>query len=192
MDVIRLGDYRRMRWRNGLGETAEIVVSPQYAALDHFDWRISMARVEAAGPFSSFPGIDRTLTVLDGEGFRLAIDEHPAIQLTPRSAPFAFRGDSAASTTLLGGAVTDLNVMTRRGNCWHRVRRFAAGEPLSLAATAVAAVVFCVAGTIRVTAAGTVVELGALDTLLIDEPCGALATAEGAPDHLLLVEIGRL
>ena len=50
-----------MPWKNGGGETAEIAVSPPGAALDDFDWRLSMARVETDGPFSAFPGIDRTL-----------------------------------------------------------------------------------------------------------------------------------
>ena len=47
----RSADYRRMRWKNGLGETAQIAISPDGAALDGFEWRISMAHVEADGPF---------------------------------------------------------------------------------------------------------------------------------------------
>lgn len=192
MGVIRVGEYRRMRWRNGGGETAEIAVSPAGAALDQFDWRISMARIEAPGPFSSFAGIDRTLTVLSGDGLRLAIGVQPAVELTPRSAPFPFRGESDASAALLGSVVTDLNVMTRRERCWHRVRRFAAGERLAADAAAATTAVFCVGGPIGVAAAGAALELGALDTLLIDGPRGALSTSGSATGSLLLVEIGRL
>lgn len=37
------------------------------AAHSEFDWRISMATVATDEPFSIFPGIDRTLSILDGE-----------------------------------------------------------------------------------------------------------------------------
>jgi uncharacterized protein len=68
MEVRRHQDYRRMPWKNGGGETAEIAVFPEGATLDDFDWRISMATVSADGPFSLFPGVDRTLSVLEGDG----------------------------------------------------------------------------------------------------------------------------
>ena len=71
MRILRAENYRRMRWKNGGGETAEIAVFPEGAGLDEFDWRISMARVEAGGPFSRFPGVDRTLSILEGEGMVL-------------------------------------------------------------------------------------------------------------------------
>ena len=68
MQVLRAENYRRMPWKNGGGETTEIAVFPAGAGLDDFDWRVSMARVESSGPFSVFPGIDRTLAILEGEG----------------------------------------------------------------------------------------------------------------------------
>ena len=69
-----------MRWKNGGGETAEIAVSPPGAALDAFDWRLSMAKVETDGPFSAFPGIDRTLAILEGEGIRLSVGGEPPLR----------------------------------------------------------------------------------------------------------------
>lgn len=191
MRVIRSAEYRRMPWRNGLGETAEIAISPAGAALDQFEWRISMATIAAPGPFSAFAGVDRTLTVLSGAGFRLVLDAQPAVELTPRSAPVSFRGESEASAQLIGGPVTDLNVMTRRDRCWHRVRRRAPGARLPFEAATAMAAVFCVTGPISVEAAGGGLELGALDTLLIDAPQGALSAGGGA-GSLLLIEIGRL
>ncbi|MBV9975040.1 MAG: HutD family protein, partial [Hyphomicrobiales bacterium] len=61
MRVLRAGQHRRMPWKNGGGETTEIIASPEGAGLDEFDWRISMARVATDGPFSRFAGVDRTL-----------------------------------------------------------------------------------------------------------------------------------
>ena len=62
--ILTASSYRRMPWKNGGGETVEIAVSPEGAALSEFDWRISMATVATDGPFSIFPGIDRTLSIL--------------------------------------------------------------------------------------------------------------------------------
>ena len=71
MRILRAENYRRMKWKNGGGETAEIALFPDGAGLGIFDWRISMARVESGGPFSTFPGVDRTLSILEGEGIVL-------------------------------------------------------------------------------------------------------------------------
>ena len=68
MLILRAAGYRVMPWKNGGGTTTEVAVSPDHAGLEDFDWRISMARVETSGPFSSFAGIDCTLSVLEGEG----------------------------------------------------------------------------------------------------------------------------
>ena len=189
MRVIRAGEYRRMRWKNGLGETAEIAVAPERAALDRFDWRVSMARVDEAGPFSAFPAVDRTLTVLEGAGMRLTVGGLAVAELTPRSAPFSFPGDRAAAATLLGGAVTDLNVMTRRDRFWHRVRRLESGARTPLVTCGTTALLVSTERAVRVVVAGEAAELGMLDTLLIDEPSAALECA-AAPGHLVLIEIG--
>jgi len=100
-------------WKNGGGETAEIVVSPPHAGFEDFDWRISTARVASDGPFSAFPGIDRVLTVIEGGPMRLSLAgvEH---EVDDQSPPLAFPGDLACSATLTGGPVLDFNVMVRR------------------------------------------------------------------------------
>jgi environmental stress-induced protein Ves len=58
------------RWRNGGGETREIISWPPGQA--DFDWRASIATVAQDGPFSAFPGIDRSITLLSGEGVQLS------------------------------------------------------------------------------------------------------------------------
>ena len=72
MQVVRAASYRRMPWKNGGGETIEMLASPAGVSLETFDWRISMASVVADGPFSSFAGIDRTLGIIDGAGLVLS------------------------------------------------------------------------------------------------------------------------
>src|SRR3954452_2619861 len=121
--IIRAADCRTTPWKNGGGSTTEIAIGPAGASLENFDWRISMARVAADGPFSDFPGIDRTLTVIEGGGMVLRVGDDAPLTLSRGSAPVSFAGDMPTSARLTAGAITDLNVMTRRGRFGHRVER---------------------------------------------------------------------
>ena len=167
--ILRSGDYRRMPWKNGGGETAEIAVSPQGAALDAFDWRLSMATVATDGPFSAFPGIDRTLAILDGEGIRLAIEGQAPVVLTRASKPHAFAADAPASADLVGGPVVDLNLMSRRGRVVHAMQRLALAAPAEIALSAAETLVFCAEGAGAVTAGGQTLQLARRDTLICSE-----------------------
>jgi hypothetical protein len=122
LKIIRAGSCRTTPWKNGGGSTTEIVAEPPGATLDDFDWRISMARVAADGPFSEFAGIDRTLAVIDGKGLMLTIGGNAPIRLERGSDPICFAGDIPTSARLTAGEITDLNVMTRRSRFSHRLR----------------------------------------------------------------------
>jgi environmental stress-induced protein Ves len=129
MRIIRAADCKTTPWKNGGGSTTEIAASPEGASLETFDWRISMARVASDGPFSDFPGIDRTLTVVAGGGMVLTIGDRPPVTLSRGSDPVSFPGDTPTSAKLTEGEITDLNVMTRRGRFGHRVQRIV--EPMA-------------------------------------------------------------
>jgi uncharacterized protein len=192
MRIIRSADCRRMTWKNGGGETSEIAVSPPGAALDGFDWRISMARVAADGPFSLFPGIDRTLAILDGRGISLAIAGCAPVDLAADSDPVSFPGDVAASSLLIGGPVGDLNVMTRRGVLTHEMTRHRLDAPLDLALDAQAALLLCHAGRVQVETPDGTVGLGALDSLLVEDyPRGSWRIAPEGPSLLVVIEIRK-
>ena len=120
--LLRADERVPVPWKNGSGVTREVAVRPPGSALDQFDWRLSIAEVRAGGPFSSFPGIERSLVVLQG-CLSLSIGDGPATRITAGSAPVRFAGDVPAFAEPLGGAVTDLNVMTRRGRFSARVTR---------------------------------------------------------------------
>lgn len=117
--ILRASERVAQPWKNGGGVTREVFVSPPGAS--GFDWRVSIAEVESAGPFSHFAGIDRVMAILRGR-LSLRFDDREVV-LDSASAPFAFPGDVACAGTPLGGPVTDLNVMTRRGRCSARVER---------------------------------------------------------------------
>jgi environmental stress-induced protein Ves len=155
MQHLRSRDYRRVPWRNGGGVTAEIAVAPDAGA---FDWRVSMAEVAADGPFSVFPGVDRVLTVIDGEGLTLEIEGRTA---APGQAPFAFPGDVPCFARLAAGPVTDLNVMTRRGRCRAVVGR----APAAALPGVIERLVFAADGPLAGRVGGAGFALAARDTL---------------------------
>jgi len=167
MRILRAAGYRVMPWKNGGGTTTEIAVSPEAAGLDDFDWRISMARVETSGPFSSFAGIDRTLSVLEGEGIVLDIAGQSPARLTSASAPLSFPGDVPTGATLIDGPITDLNVMTRRGRMSHTVERLPLIGEISIAPSAGTTLVLPVGAGVQLLADGES-SLGPLDTLIVD------------------------
>ena len=121
--MVRLltpSDYRSMPWKNGAGRTTEIAVHPAGAALDAFVWRVSIADVERDGPFSRFPGIDRTIVLLDGVRHALAGGARDT-ELTTRFVPHDFSGDDAIDCMLVAGPCRDFNAMFRRGRARGRV-----------------------------------------------------------------------
>lgn len=110
---LKRTDYVRMPWKNGLGVTEQIDVAFPPAAEapkpgHDYSWRLSSAMVEAANPFSLFPGYERILAVFDGDGLRLN-----ETALTPLK-PFAFSGDDTIACEPLGPPVKDLGLIYDR------------------------------------------------------------------------------
>ncbi|WP_280188751.1 HutD family protein [Delftia sp. PS-11] len=121
MHCFDLNRIAESPWKNGGGSTREIACWPPGAGMDAFDWRISVATIAQDGPFSAFPGVDRQIMLLCGDGVHLQ-GEGVDHRLEQRWQPFAFAGDVALNGLLLGGRSCDLNVMTRRGQCRAQVQ----------------------------------------------------------------------
>jgi len=171
--ILRAADQIATPWKNGGGVTVEIAAAPPGAGLDAFDWRISRATVAADGPFSAFPGIDRTLTVLDGDGLLLAVGEAQPVLLAADGDPFAFPGDVPAHGQLVGGAVVDLNVMTRRGRVTHALTRVAKGTLLPPLPAGGTIVLVCTGSALRLHGPDAPSALARHDALRIDGPIPA-------------------
>jgi len=107
-------DYKRMPWKNGLGETLEIYLSEDESGQRY---RISQAAVKDDGVFSNFEGLHRTLVLLSGQGMQLShtstkgnIAEH-CLKSPLDMARFA--GGDETFATLSNGNIEDLNIMVR-------------------------------------------------------------------------------
>ncbi len=109
--VIPAFEYRRERWRNGLGWTREILRVP-----DTDDWqvRLSIAEIEQDAAFSAFPGIERELVLLRGEGLRLRFDDGALHTLMPPHDRLRFAGEARVTGELVDGVTHDFNLMWRR------------------------------------------------------------------------------
>jgi environmental stress-induced protein Ves len=100
-----------MPWKNGRGVTAEIDMDPAGSDFKegNFNWRLSSARIEDENRFSEFPGYDRILTVLSGQGLMLN-----NLELGPFEV-FEFQGEDLIDCALIENAVEDLGVIFKRG-----------------------------------------------------------------------------
>lgn len=178
-----------MPWKNGGGETREILVSPPGAGLDALDWRISLATIASDGPFSAFQGIERTLCVIRGAGIRLQVANAAPELLLQSSPPYTFAGEAAASSTLVAGATVDLNVMSRRGRFRHEVTRLSVADPLQLRPSASMTLVFCQHGSLQCEADGTVVPLESEDCVVLDNEKSPVGLSAAGTAVLVLIEL---
>ena len=195
MEIVRAEECRVMPWKNGGGSTTEIAAGPPGASLDGFDWRISMARVASDGPFSHFAGIDRTLALVEGGGMELTIEGQGSVILSRGGDPLVFPGDVPVSARLLDGAITDLNVMTRRGRYTHQLLRLAPSKPYGIGSDIDIALVLILGGSAEVEAAGVCTRLGPGDSLILRAPAAGdirVMPAGAAEGYLVLLRKERL
>ncbi|MEV0225972.1 HutD family protein [Streptomyces sp. NPDC050704] len=174
-------------WKNGGGVTREIAAWPpgdgmgvgMGVGMDDFTWRVSLAEVAADGPFSAFPEVDRTLTLVEGAGMDLTVGGERRL-VDERFVPQDFRGDVPTDCRLLDGPVVNLNVMWRRGERTTPNVAVVRGRlPLAAPGTApeagpAALLVVALDGTAEVAGA----RLGPYDAVLLTGEWGAEGAAE--------------
>ncbi|WP_321813451.1 MULTISPECIES: HutD family protein [unclassified Paraburkholderia] len=166
LTLLRGADLVASPWKNGGGVTREIALSGSPEA---FAWRVSVADVAQAGPFSRFDGVARTLVLLEGAGMVLDETGEQARTHTLANAldVARFDGEAPISARLIDGPTRDLNLMVRREvaratfEIWRdSVTREVSGETVLL---------YCASGALNVRVSGAErVALGAGDTLRID------------------------
>ena len=168
-------------WKNGGGSTTEIAVYPPGAGFDDFDWRVSLATIAHSGDFSVFPGIDRSLCLVAGDGVTLTLDGERRIVLSAANPLLWFAGEAAVHADV-ASITTDFNVMTRRSRCRHQLERVSV--PAELARRSQATLLFVADGGAVVARSGQrQYTLDLFDALLLDADDGmhwSLDAAAGA------------
>ena len=197
--LIPANDYRRERWRNGLGWTREIVAQ---AALQEsadvsaqpWDWRLSIAEVDSDCAFSAFPGCDRVLMLLSGHGMELRFDDGEISVVAPPHGRIAFAGERSLQCRLLDGPTTDFNAMVRRDRCTMQVyHRPLVGSMVFFAETGVVWAIHLIAGRATVKSGDELESLNAGDTALLDagaNDAAARSILNGGGD-VVLVKVQR-
>ena len=185
--VIPANEYRRERWRNGLGWTREIHASMPVTG-GAWAWRLSIAEIEQDAPFSLFPGVDRELVLLSGNGLRLRFDDGDVNELHPPHDRMRFAGESAVTGELLDGPTQDFNLMWRRdaidAQLWHRPL---VGPMVIFADVGTTWVVHLIAGHARFADESGLPELAAGDTALLEAGHARLRNVlDGAGEALVI------
>jgi environmental stress-induced protein Ves len=107
-----VSDAPPLPWKNGGGVTRELLRLPADPGNDDWTLRISVADIDADGPFSAFDGVTRWFAVLCGNGVHLGFADHLR-DVRVGDPPLRFDGADAPRCTLIDGPTRDLNVMVR-------------------------------------------------------------------------------
>jgi hypothetical protein len=186
--VIPANEYRRERWRNQLGWTREIYRSP---AAGDWDWRLSIAEIERDSAFSSFPGIDRELVLLAGNGMRLRFEDGEIHELSPPHGKLRFAGERIVTGELVDGPTHDFNLMWRRdrvqADLWHRPL---VGPMVIFAEPHATWVVHLLGGRARFADDSGLPALEAGDTAILQAGAARLRHVVEGGGELLLIRVG--
>lgn len=156
-------DYRWVPWKNGGGMTQDLLKVP-CAADAEAHWRISIARIERSGPFSTYPGIERVFMPLDGDGVRLDYGgAAPARDVAPFEA-VRFDGSWQTHCTLLGGPCRAFNLMLAQEHAAGGLARRRLKGTAPFAAPGAILLLYCFAGQV-----GAPTPLGPGDSLCVEE-----------------------
>jgi environmental stress-induced protein Ves len=174
-------------WKNGGGSTIQIAVFPPDAGFDDFDWRVSLATISEDGAFSAFPGIERTLALVDGHGMTLEIDGEAT--LLSKADPVAvFDGESRVVAKLNRGPSTDFNVMTRLDRCYHQFgRRVLSGESRFVARAPVTVLFLAEGDSLELCSDDQRVNMVRYDAVLLDQ--GTTWTLQAGQGTIFIADI---
>nr|WP_207185936.1 HutD family protein [Rubrivivax gelatinosus] len=96
-------------WPNGGGRTRELVAGPRGG---HWRWRLSLADLDADGPFSALPGVRRWFALVEGDAIELAFADR-VLALQAGDPPLVFDGGTPPLCRVHGGRARALNLMLR-------------------------------------------------------------------------------
>lgn len=120
--VVAVADTLPRPWLNGGGSARDLLMWPSAD-----DWRVSvgLADIEADGPFSSYPKVQRVFAIVAGGGVRLSIGGALHDVRPEARDGLVFDGGAVTTCRRLGGTTTALNLMTR--GTAGTIKRLAAG-----------------------------------------------------------------
>jgi len=109
--LVHAADLVATPWINGKGITRDVF--GETLSDGRTDWLISIAELRVDAEFSYFDEVDRTFTLLEGEGIELVFDDAPAVRCHP-FVPISFPGDRTTRCRVAAGPGNTFNVFARR------------------------------------------------------------------------------
>ena len=111
MQIVRQSQFKASPWKNGGGITHEALRVPERG---NFRWRVSIAHIDASGPFSDFAGYARTTVLLRGSGVALKLSDGTQRIMRAAGDLAQFNGALGVKCELLNGPCVDLNLMVAK------------------------------------------------------------------------------
>jgi len=163
--LLPANGYHRERWRNGAGWTREIARGDRPDG--KWDWRVSIAEIDAPSGFSRFDGVDREQVLLSGGGLSLEM-AGGTVLLGPPHGRHRYPGEEEVRGVPIDGPVRAFNLMWHRGRIgaalWHRPL---VGSMVLFAEPGSTWLLYLMAGQARLGAGGSGVLLEAGDSMLV-------------------------
>lgn len=202
LQIIRKAAFAPQPWKNGGGITREAMRVPPIG--DPFHWRVSVAHIEASGPFSEFAAHRRKMALLRGAGIELRFDDGGKKTLRRVGELVEFDGALRVDCELLNGPCVDLNLMVLKSAAATARVEYVAAELEVPSAPGETLLIFPIdRGISLATAEGKLVALDAWDLAVLSQggeracriaPGGAASSAgpAGAPAGVFVAVLGPL
>lgn len=171
---------RREPWANGAGSTTVLLREPD---ADAWTIRVSIANVEAPGPFSDLPDTRRMLVPLDAP-MALRFPDGRELAAT-RFGTLCFDGSPAPAGLLPEGPTRDFNLMLRGGARGDVLPRTLVDSTMLSPLPGLRWLVYLDSGRARIDA-------GTGGSLALQPGEATLVTAGGAPERVLVEGAGEI
>jgi uncharacterized protein len=181
LQIIRKSSFTATAWKNGGGTTHEAIRVPQIG--DAFRWRVSVAQIDASGPFSDFAGYSRKMVLLKGPGLALKIAHAGTQVLRQVGEMLEFDGAASVYCDLLGGPCVDLNLMvanSTRSAAWVKRLDTQSAAHIVRGARAESTLIFSIEGCVMIESdAGEITKLEPWDLAILAGSGGRLRQMNG-------------
>ena len=194
MTVVLHQNLKKTLWKNGLGFTTELAVSPPGATLLDFDWRVSFAEMNEDSEFSKFEGYERVLSIVEGRG--LFINNN---KLEP-FVPHYFSGETTVRARLVDGPIVDVGAIWKRGRFQVKLSRLnerdfsdpQINEKLSAGSPTSVRLLFLISGSLQVSVGREPTTLTPRDAVYWKGPSTRLIIYGATRPSVALIEIERV
>jgi environmental stress-induced protein Ves len=184
-------NYQRKSWKNGGGESRQVLVYPSNADFDNFGYRITIANIALDGSFSRFEGIDRSLLLLAGDGILLNFKgQLEPIFLSPASKLLQIAGEDEIDCKLVGSEVIDFNVMTRRNFYHHFVTDLIVRDTYDfICTTTIAVILLATDSNLQLIGSDRQYQLKMFDAVLLQLGDKVVLKTDNSPIRVLITKI---